>query len=183
MGQARGRKTGAARLTHLDARGQARMVDVGAKPITERVAVASATMRMQPATLRRIQRGGIAKGEVLAVARIAGIMAAKRTADIIPSATAASRGRRHRVCPRPRRPPAHHRHGPSLGQDRRRDGSAHRRERRRVDRLRHVQGDRPRHGHHRPRHRREIGRPLGDVDAEGDESVTGDPRNPWFRFV
>ena len=84
MGQARGRKTGAARLTHLDARGQARMVDVGAKPITERVAVASATMRMEPATLRRIQRGGIAKGEVLAVARIAGIMAAKRTADIVP---------------------------------------------------------------------------------------------------
>jgi len=84
MGQARGRKTGAARLTHLDARGQARMVDVGAKPITDRVAIASATMRMQPATLRRIQRGGIAKGEVLAVARIAGIMAAKRTADIVP---------------------------------------------------------------------------------------------------
>jgi cyclic pyranopterin phosphate synthase len=84
MGQARGRKTGAARLTHLDARGRARMVDVGAKPVTERVAVASATVRMQPATLRRIERGGIAKGEVLAVARVAGIMAAKRTAELIP---------------------------------------------------------------------------------------------------
>jgi len=84
MGQARGRKTGAARLTHLDARGRARMVDVGAKPVTERIATASATLRMQPATLRRIERGGIAKGEVLAVARIAGIMAAKRTADLIP---------------------------------------------------------------------------------------------------
>jgi cyclic pyranopterin monophosphate synthase len=84
MGQPRGRKTGAVRLTHLDARGQARMVDVGAKPVTERIAVASATVRMQPATLRRIQSGGIAKGEVLAVARIAGIMAAKRTADLIP---------------------------------------------------------------------------------------------------
>ena len=84
MGQARGRKTGAARLTHIDARGRARMVDVGAKPVTERIAVASATLHMQPATLRRIEQGGIAKGEVLAVARIAGIMAAKRTADLIP---------------------------------------------------------------------------------------------------
>ena len=60
------------------------MVDVGAKPITERVAVATATVRMEPATLRRIRAGGMAKGEVLAVARVAGIMAAKRTADVIP---------------------------------------------------------------------------------------------------
>lgn len=84
MAPARGRKAGAARLTHIDARGRARMVDVGAKPVTERVAVASATLVMRPATLRRIERGGIAKGEVLAVARVAGIMAAKRTADLIP---------------------------------------------------------------------------------------------------
>jgi cyclic pyranopterin phosphate synthase len=77
------RKTETA-LTHLDARGRARMVDVGAKAVTERVAVASATLHMRPATLRRIERGGIAKGEVLAVARIAGIMAAKRTAELIP---------------------------------------------------------------------------------------------------
>jgi cyclic pyranopterin phosphate synthase len=60
------------------------MVDVSAKPITERVAVAAATIRMQPATLRLIRSGRIAKGEVLAVARLGGIMAAKRTADIIP---------------------------------------------------------------------------------------------------
>jgi cyclic pyranopterin phosphate synthase len=78
------RKTSRARLSHLDARGRARMVDVGAKAVTERVAVASATLRMRPATLRLIQRGQIAKGEVLAVARVAGIMAAKRTADLIP---------------------------------------------------------------------------------------------------
>ncbi len=71
-------------LTHLDAQGRARMVDVGDKPVTERVAVASATLRMQPATLRRIRAGAIAKGEVLAVARLAGILAAKRTADLIP---------------------------------------------------------------------------------------------------
>jgi cyclic pyranopterin phosphate synthase len=77
-------KTGQARWTHLDARGRARMVDVSDKAVSERIAVASATVRMQPATLRRIRSGGIAKGEVLAVARLAGIMAAKRTADLIP---------------------------------------------------------------------------------------------------
>ena len=71
-------------LTHLDAQGRARMVDVSAKAVTERVAVAGATLRMRPATLQRIRSGQIAKGEVLAVARVAGVMAAKRTADLIP---------------------------------------------------------------------------------------------------
>ncbi len=80
----RARKPGAARLSHVDARGRARMVDVGAKMVTERVAIAAATVRMRPATLRLIRSGQIAKGEVLAVARLAGIMAAKRTADLIP---------------------------------------------------------------------------------------------------
>jgi cyclic pyranopterin phosphate synthase len=60
------------------------MVDVGEKPSSERVAIAAATVRMSPATLALIRRGAIAKGEVLAVARLAGIMAAKRTAEIIP---------------------------------------------------------------------------------------------------
>ncbi len=60
------------------------MVDVSAKAITERVAIATATLHMQPATLRLIRSGRIAKGEVLAVARVAGVMAAKRTADLIP---------------------------------------------------------------------------------------------------
>jgi cyclic pyranopterin phosphate synthase len=60
------------------------MVDVGAKAVSERVAVATATVRMQPATLRLIRSGRIAKGEVLAVARVAGVLAAKRTADLIP---------------------------------------------------------------------------------------------------
>jgi cyclic pyranopterin phosphate synthase len=85
MRSARDRKaTTAQRLTHIDARGRARMVDVSAKAVSERVAVASATLRMQPATLRRIRSGRIAKGEVLAVARVAGVMAAKRTAELIP---------------------------------------------------------------------------------------------------
>jgi cyclic pyranopterin phosphate synthase len=60
------------------------MVDVGEKPATERLAIASATLVMQPSTVKLIRDGGIAKGEVLAVARVAGIMAAKRTAEIIP---------------------------------------------------------------------------------------------------
>ena len=60
------------------------MVDVTAKAITARVARARATLRLQPATLRAIRRGGLAKGDVLGVARLAGIMAAKRTADLIP---------------------------------------------------------------------------------------------------
>ncbi len=71
-------------LTHLDEHGRARMVDVSAKDETERVAVAAGSVTMAPATLALIQTGGVAKGDVLAVARLAGIMAAKRTADLIP---------------------------------------------------------------------------------------------------
>lgn len=73
-----------ARLSHVDERGRARMVDVGEKPVTERVAVARAVVSMRPATLRLIRGGKISKGEVFAVARIAGILAAKRTPEIIP---------------------------------------------------------------------------------------------------
>ncbi len=71
-------------LTHLNARGEARMVDVGAKADTGRRAVAGAIIRMMPATLVRIVDGTLPKGDVLATARLAGIMAAKRTADLIP---------------------------------------------------------------------------------------------------
>jgi cyclic pyranopterin phosphate synthase len=71
-------------LTHLDARGAARMVDVGDKPETERVAVASGMVIMLPATLRLIREGALKKGDVLTIARIAGIMAAKRTSELIP---------------------------------------------------------------------------------------------------
>ncbi|MFO7173118.1 MAG: cyclic pyranopterin monophosphate synthase MoaC [Bacillota bacterium] len=73
-----------AELTHLDARGHARMVDVGQKADTVRVAVARGEVHMQPETLELILSGQAAKGDVLAVARVAGIMAAKRTADLIP---------------------------------------------------------------------------------------------------
>ena len=71
-------------LTHFDAAGNAVMVDVSGKDVTECTAVAKAIVRMEPATLARIEAGDIRKGDVLGVARLAGIMAAKRTADLIP---------------------------------------------------------------------------------------------------
>jgi len=71
-------------LTHLDERGSARMVDVGAKPDTERVAVARGEVTLSPETLDLIREGKTSKGDVLAVARVAGIMAAKKTPDLIP---------------------------------------------------------------------------------------------------
>ncbi len=71
-------------LSHLDARGRARMVDVAGKPATERRAVAEARVRMSPATVRLVRSGRSRKGDVLAVARLAGVMAAKRTPDLIP---------------------------------------------------------------------------------------------------
>ncbi|HEX5506060.1 MAG TPA: cyclic pyranopterin monophosphate synthase MoaC [Thermomicrobiales bacterium] len=71
-------------LTHFDETGRARMVDVGGKDATHRVAVAAGTVRMQPATLTLIREGRAAKGDVLAVAQVAGIMAAKRTHELIP---------------------------------------------------------------------------------------------------
>jgi len=74
----------AAELSHLDERGAARMVDVSEKSETARTAVAEAVVRMQPATLALIQQGGIAKGDVFATARLAGIMAAKKTHELIP---------------------------------------------------------------------------------------------------
>jgi cyclic pyranopterin phosphate synthase len=71
-------------LSHLDARGQARMVDVGAKAATERVAVAEGKVIMRPETLELVVAGNAAKGDVLGAARLAGIMAAKRTHGLIP---------------------------------------------------------------------------------------------------
>ena len=73
-----------AALTHFDASGRARMVDVGAKADTAREAVARGRVRLQPSTLALIATGGVAKGDVLAVAQVAGIMGAKRTPDLIP---------------------------------------------------------------------------------------------------
>jgi len=73
-----------AEFTHLDESGRARMVDVSAKDSTERVATAQAIVSMQQETLEKIRRGKIAKGDVLSVAQVAGVMGAKRTPDLIP---------------------------------------------------------------------------------------------------
>jgi len=73
-----------AKLTHFDARGQAHMVDVAAKGETARIARAAGRIRMRPATLRQIARGRAKKGDVLGVARVAAIQAAKRTSELIP---------------------------------------------------------------------------------------------------
>ena len=71
-------------LTHFDGQGQAHMVDVAAKPATHRIAVAQGRIGMKPATLALILAGNAKKGDVLGIARIAGIMAAKKTSDLIP---------------------------------------------------------------------------------------------------
>ncbi len=71
-------------LTHLDAQGKARMVDIGAKAESQRVAVAEGRIAMSPVALAAIRDGAVPKGDVLAAARIAGIMAAKKTAELIP---------------------------------------------------------------------------------------------------
>ena len=71
-------------FTHFDAEGKAVMVDVSDKEVTERTATAKASVIMQPATLAKIRDGGVKKGDVLSVARLAGIMGAKRTPDLIP---------------------------------------------------------------------------------------------------
>jgi cyclic pyranopterin monophosphate synthase len=75
---------GAGGLTHLDAGGAARMVDVGDKPATQRVAIARAIVRVSAETAARVAQGDAPKGDVLGVARIAGIQAAKRTSELIP---------------------------------------------------------------------------------------------------
>ena len=72
------------RLTHVDEHGTARMVDVGDKPVTDRRAVATATVQMAPATAALVAAGDAPKGDVLGTARIAGIQAAKRTSELIP---------------------------------------------------------------------------------------------------
>ena len=77
-------------LTHFDSHGQAHMVDVGAKTDTHRIARATGTIRMLPATLALIAQGSARKGDVIGIARIAAIQAAKRTAELIPTRISSS---------------------------------------------------------------------------------------------
>ena len=72
------------KLSHVDERGQARMVDVSGKAVTQRTAIARGAVRMKPETAARIAAGSVAKGDVIATARLAGVMAAKRTGELIP---------------------------------------------------------------------------------------------------
>jgi cyclic pyranopterin phosphate synthase len=72
------------KLTHLDDQGQARMVDVGTKPVSERTATAEGAVRMSQAAFELVAGEGVPKGDVLAVARVAGVMAAKRTGELVP---------------------------------------------------------------------------------------------------
>ncbi len=78
------RSRAGATLSHVDAKGRIAMVDVGDKPATERQAIAAAEIRMSPAAVRAIRAGGVKKGDPLQAARLAGIMAAKRTSELIP---------------------------------------------------------------------------------------------------
>ena len=116
----------ATRLSHVDAAGKAVMVDVGAKAVTAREAWAQGTVTMSAAALRAVRTKTVAKGDVLQVARLAGIMAAKQTASLIPLVSSAA------AQPYPGGPDAdppglpHRRARPYLGTDRRRDGSADR---------------------------------------------------------
>jgi cyclic pyranopterin monophosphate synthase len=82
MSAKKGRRV--AKLTHVDARGELHMVDVSAKADTDRSARAGGTIRMSPDTLAAIRRNSVAKGDVVSVARVAGIMAAKRTSELVP---------------------------------------------------------------------------------------------------
>jgi cyclic pyranopterin monophosphate synthase len=84
MAPAKRSRPRAATLSHVDARGHVRMVDVSLKPETHREALAEATVRMSAAAIRAIRRGAVKKGDPLQTARLAGIMAAKRTAELIP---------------------------------------------------------------------------------------------------
>ncbi len=122
-------------LTHIDEHGAVRMVDVSQKADTERVAVAEGFIAMQPETLALIVEGKAAKGDVLACARVAGVMAAKQTSALIPmchplnitkAKVECAPVRRGRAPRRPRGHPRDH-HLRRHRQDRHRDGGAHRR--------------------------------------------------------
>ncbi len=152
-----------ASLTHVGDKGEAHMVDVSAKAATERIAVAEGTVAMRKETLKLIEDNTAEKGDVLGVARIAGIMAAKRTArtdPAVPSADDLQGHRRYRNRPQAARLPRA-RDGESLRPDRRRDGSADGGVGGVPHDLRHGEGRRSRHPHRGHSPGREEGRQVG----------------------
>ena len=136
-------------LTHIDARGEARMVDVSDKPATGRTAVAEGHVVMTKATLELIVSGNAKKGDVLGAARIAGIMAAKKTHELIPLCHPLALSKvTVDITPDRKLPGCIVRSTVKVtGPDRRRDGGAHRGLRRLSDNLRHDQGGRARRAH------------------------------------
>ena len=151
------------RLTHVDRAGRPRMVDVSAKPPTARRAVAEAEVAMEQATISLIVDGGGAKGDVMTVAEIAGVMGAKRTAELIPlchpipltDLVVEVKPDRSKGAVR------HPRHGRHGGPDRRRDGGADGCLRGRPHGLRYGQGGRPGRGDPPRAGPREVGRAIG----------------------
>ena len=142
------------KLTHFSEAGRARMVDVSEKSNTQRVAIASGVLRMQPATLERIRSGKIAKGDVLTVADVGAVMAAKHTPDIIPMCHSIALTGVEVEFSEINEPDAQGcvgikvvDHRQLRRPDRRRDGSADRCQCRAAHHLRHVQSHRPRHAH------------------------------------
>ena len=159
-------------LTHIDEQGDVRMVDVSQKADTERVAVAEGFIAMHPETLALIVEGKAAKGDVLACARVAGVMAAKQTSTLIPMCHPLNITKAKVECaPVAEGERTDGRVGIHVtctcgvtGKTRHRDGGPHRRQRGVPHRLRHVQGRRPRHGDHGrapAQERRRQVRPLG----------------------
>ena len=171
-------------LTHFDAQGQAHMVDVAAKAATHRIAVAQGRITMLPATFALIEAGTAKKGDVLGIARIAGIQGAKKTSDLIPLChpLALTRVAIDFVADEAINTPANgqnasthkghhlHRHGRNRRPNRRRDGSPDRRAGRPAHHLRHVQSRGPWHDHDR---RAGAGEAWGEV-GELYESVKGE---------
>ena len=138
-------------LTHFDAHGQAHMVDVAQKAHTHRVAVAQGRIHMQSRTLELIAHGNAKKGDVLGVARLAGIMAAKKTSDLIPLCHPLALTR---VTVSFELEPEHHSvlckaSAETMGPHRRGNGSPHRCASGATDHLRHVQSRGPGHDHQR----------------------------------
>ena len=161
-----------AALTHIDAAGEARMVDVSDKPATERIAVAEGRVVMSKATLELIVSGNAKKGDVLGTARIAGIMAAKRTSDLIPLCHPLALSKvTLDITPGQETARLHRsRHREGDGTDRRRDGSADGGVGGVPDDLRYGQGGRTRHPHRRHPPDREKGRQVRPLPRRAIEA-------------
>jgi len=171
------------KLTHFDSRGAVHMVDVGAKPSSHRVALASGRILMQAATLRMIAAGTAKKGDVLGVARLAAIQAAKRTASLIPLAHPLALSRVAIDFERKRKACGGEDRGARgmPGPDRRRDGGAHRCGGRSPHHLRHAEGGRSGHDAHRRAARGKKRRPFRGIPPRATLECRHEPDSPGAR--